>query len=54
MDPGFVEWEDFRTEEQLGDQEEREKWKDSAYRLKKETEKRDDEDGGRKEKSGEC
>lgn len=36
--PGYVEWENFRTPAQLNEHDDRVKWSDSAYRRKKATE----------------
>ena len=34
-DPGFIEWEHFRTQAELQDHEDRAKWSDPAYRKEK-------------------
>ena len=34
-DPGYVQWEDFRSEEELKDVEDKKKWEDPSYAQKK-------------------
>lgn len=41
-DPGFIEWEHFRTPQMLSDNDDRIKWSDPVYRQKKANMKEDD------------